>query len=111
MNVTLVPTPTGLAPRTASTPNDPKRVHDAASQFEALMIGEMLRNIKEDEQGGCFGDTDGDSSADVAGDMGQEFVAQAIASAGGLGLASTIQHGLEAEAARHHQAVSATVHD
>jgi Rod binding domain-containing protein len=100
MNVNLVSTPTGAAPRTA--PNDPKKIHDAACQFEALMIGEMLKTVKEDSSG-----DDADGSGGLASDMGQEFFAQAIASHGGLGLAATIERGVETEAARH-QAVSKT---
>lgn len=106
MDISLVATPTGAMTR--SDPKDPKKVHDAACQFEALMIGEMLKTAKEDSANDPLGGDDADSATGLAGDIGQEFFAQAIANSGGLGLASTIERGLKAEAARHH-AVSTTV--
>jgi hypothetical protein len=71
------------------------------------MIGEMMKTVKEDSTDDALGGDGADGSAGLAGDMGQEFFAQAIARNGGLGLASTIERGVESEAARH-QAVSKT---
>jgi|SRR5579884_1203371 len=105
MHVNLITTPSGPAPRTIQ--NDPKKIHDAACQFEALMIGEMLKTAKQDSSDDALGGDDADGSGGLASDMGQEFFAQAIASHGGLGLAATIERGVETEAARH-QAVSHT---
>ena len=106
MNVNLMSTPAGAMPST--NPNDPKKIHQAASQFEALMIGEMLKTAKESGGDAALGGDDADSSSGLAGDMGQEFLAQAIAGKGGLGLTATIERGLKTEAAKHYQAVSQT---
>jgi Rod binding domain-containing protein len=106
VNINLITTPTGAANRV--TPNDPKKIHEAACQFESLMIGEMLKTVKDAAGGDGLGGDEADSSGGLATDMGQEFFAQAIASKGGLGLAATIERGVTTEAARHRQAVSTT---
>ena len=105
MTVNLTSTPSGAEHR--ATPNDPKKIHDAACQFEALMIGEMLKTVKESSGGDGLGGDDADGSGGLATDMGQEFFAQAIAGSGGLGLTATIERGLQLESAKHH-AVSKT---
>ena len=103
MSIHSIATPAGTRPTAASDPNDPKKIHDAASQFEALMIEEMLKTVRESTSDDALtGDDDGDSSGGLAMDMAQGFFAQAIAGKGGLGLADTIARGVETEAARTH---------
>jgi len=110
MTLHSIATPTGTRLTAASAPGDPKKIHDAAQQFESLMIEEMLKTVREDSDGDALsGDDDGDSSGGLAMDMAQGFLAQGIAAKGGLGLADTIARGVETEAARvkeHHQNVS-----
>jgi len=97
-------------------PNDPRTIHEAASQFESLMIAEMLKTARETTGGGALDGDDADSSGGVAMDMAQEFFAQAVAGKGGLGLAKTIEQGLQTQTARTPHAthsaqnVSATEH-
>ena len=71
----------------------PKDAAQAAKQFEALMIGQMLRTAHESSSGSLDGDSSssGDTMFDVAG---QQF-AQILANNGGLGLAKTILQGLQ----------------
>ena len=71
------------------TKNDPKKVADAARQFEALMIGQLLKNAREESSDGWLGSGE-DSSAGTATDMAQEFFGRALADAGGLGIAKVV---------------------
>jgi len=81
----------GAAPATPS----PARLHEIAQQFEALLIGEMLKGVREAAQdSGMNGDEDEDPAGDSAMDMAQTQFAQAIAAQGGLGLSHLIETGL-----------------
>jgi Rod binding domain-containing protein len=73
--------------------DDPKKVQDAAKQFEALFIGQMMKSMSEAE-GGWMGTGD-DQSSSSAMQYAQETFAQSLASKGGLGLASMVVKGLE----------------
>lgn len=77
----------------ASTPtDDPEKIRKAAGQFEALLIGQMLKSMS-DSEGGWLGTGD-DQSASSAMEYAQEMFAQAMASEGGLGIASMVTKGL-----------------
>lgn len=67
-----------------------QRLHVAAQQFEALMIGELLKAARADDEDGELGE-DQDSGADSAMSMAQSQLASALASRGGLGLARIIE--------------------
>jgi Rod binding domain-containing protein len=71
----------------------------SARQFEALMIGEMLKSAREGNSEGWLG-SGGDSAAESASGMAEAQFAQAIANKGGFGLAKMIEHsvGKKAEA-------------
>jgi len=73
----------------------PTKLHDVAQQFEALLIGEMLKSIHEAAKDSGFdGDDDDDAGGDSAMDMAQTQFAQSIAMQGGLGLSHLIETGL-----------------
>ncbi len=77
----------------ASTPtDDPEKIKKAVGQFEALLIGQMLKSMS-DSEGGWLG-TGADESASSAMEYGQEMFAQAMASEGGLGIANMVTKGL-----------------
>ena len=69
----------------ARAPDPPEKVLDAAQQFEALMLGQILRAARE---------SDG-SSSDCAMDYAEQQFATVMARSGGLGLARLIVQGLE----------------
>jgi Rod binding domain-containing protein len=73
--------------------DDPKKIADAAKQFEALFIGQMMKSMSEAE-GGWMGTGD-DQSASSAMQYAQETFAQSLSAKGGLGLASMVVKGLE----------------
>lgn len=92
LNAIGAATPAGLSAG-ARTPDDPAKVKDAAKQFEALLIGQMMKSMR-DSEGGWLG-TGGDDSSSSAMEYGQEIFAQAMAQNGGLGLADLVAKGLQ----------------
>jgi flagellar protein FlgJ len=84
--------PIGGAPGgTGRTPDSPAKVKDAAQQFEALLIGQILRAARE-SGGGWMGSKD--ASADCATEFAEQQFATVMARQGGLGLADLIANGL-----------------
>jgi Rod binding domain-containing protein len=73
------------------------KIHEAARQFEALLLGQILKSMK-DSEGGWMG-TGEDQTASSAMEYGQEMLAQQLSSNGGLGLANLIVQGLKPEQA------------
>jgi Rod binding domain-containing protein len=63
----------------------PDKVRDAAEQFEALLLGQILRAAREG----------GEASSDCAMDYAEQQFAAVMARNGGLGLASLVVKGLE----------------
>ncbi len=83
----------GIAQGTTAAPKDsPEKIKQAASQFESLLIGQMMKSM-HDSEGGWLG-TGEDDSASSAMEYAEESFAQAMAANGGLGLAATISKGL-----------------
>jgi Rod binding domain-containing protein len=68
----------------------PKNLAEAASQFEALLVAQMLRSMRESSEGGWLGGG-GDPSGSALTEMAEEHLAKAITSNGGLGLAKVIR--------------------
>lgn len=89
----------------ASDPTSTKKsskLHDAAQQFEALMLGEVLKTVRSGGSDGWLGSGDG-TGDDSAMDMAQNQLANVLASRGGFGLAHMIEqkmHGQNVNAAR-----------
>lgn len=73
-------------------PDDPGKVRDAAQQFEALLIGQILRSAREGGSG-WLGSGE-DPSGDCASDFAEQQFASTLAQQGGFGLASLIEGGL-----------------
>jgi Rod binding domain-containing protein len=71
--------------------DDPAKVQDAARQFEALLIGQMLKGMRQSE-GGWMGTGD-DQSMSSAMEYAQEMFAQSLSASGGLGLAKVVAAG------------------
>jgi Rod binding domain-containing protein len=81
-----------LQTNTARQPDTPEKIHDAAQQFEALLLGQILRAAWE-AGGGFMGEKD--SASDCALDFAEQQFAAVMARSGGLGLATLIVKGLE----------------
>ena len=72
--------------------NSPQQIQGAAKQFEALLIGQMLRSVREDSE-----DDDGDGSGNESStmlDVADQQFSQLLANNGGLGMAKMIVSGL-----------------
>ena len=89
----------GVVPLTASAggevrpPADPAKIRDAAQQFEALLIGQILRSARESGKGWLG--SGGDSSSDCATEFAEQHLAAVLSAQGGLGLADLIAKGLK----------------
>jgi Rod binding domain-containing protein len=75
----------------------PDKIKDAASQFEGLMIGEILKAAHGDSDESSFGG-DADPASASAMDFANEYFARAMAAQGGLGLSKMIAAGLQKQA-------------
>jgi Rod binding domain-containing protein len=85
-------TPSNAVIPATQTKDDPVKVMDAARQFEALLLSQMMKSMR-DTEGGWMG-TDEDDASSSAMEYGQEMFAQSMASQGGLGLAKLLAAGL-----------------
>jgi len=72
----------------------PEKIHKAASQFESILIGQILKSAQGGSGGGWLGDNE-DPAAGSTMDFATEFLGTALASKGGLGLAKMISSSLE----------------
>jgi Rod binding domain-containing protein len=79
---------------TASAPDagKPKDAADAAKQFEALMIGQMLQSARESQS-----DDQEDSTGSTMLDFADQQFAKMLAERGGLGLGAMIAKSLKVE--------------
>jgi Rod binding domain-containing protein len=82
----------GMTVPKAPPPGDsPEKIKSAAQQFEAMLIGQMMKSSHG--PGGWMGTEDESSSA--LGDMAEQQFAQLLASNGGMGLAKLVSLGLK----------------
>jgi|ERR1017187_534855 Rod binding domain-containing protein len=86
---------TAVAPPSAPAipkDKDPAKIQDAAQQFEALLLGQILETVS---QGGGWLGSGEDSSSSCANGFAQEQLAAMMAKQGGFGLSKLIAQGLE----------------
>jgi peptidoglycan hydrolase FlgJ len=88
----VLPGSTATIPVAASKSQDPDKIHDAAQQFEALLMGQIMRSARASSG---WLDDDADPSAECATDYAEQQFAAVIAQKGGLGLADMVAKGLE----------------
>ncbi len=88
--------PAGMA-SLPTKPNDPSKVRGAAQQFEALMMGMLLKSAREAGGTGWLDTGDGDDAGQLGLEVAEQQFAQMLASGGGLGLAKLVQDGLNRE--------------
>ena len=77
----------------ANGANDTAKIKGAARQFEALLIGQMLKSMR-DSEGGWLGTGD-DEASSSAMEYAQEMFAQSLSANGGLGMANLVMKGLK----------------
>jgi Rod binding domain-containing protein len=78
--------------------DSPEKIKDAASQFEGLLIGQILKSAHDDSDDSWGGDSDPASAS--AMDFANDYFARAMAAKGGLGLSKTIVDGLQRQSAK-----------
>lgn len=78
----------------STTGKDPDRIKDAAKQFEAMLIQEMLKSARASGSGDWSGTAD-DSTGATMTEMADQQFAQLLASNGGMGLSKLVVKGLE----------------
>ncbi len=93
INSVLSPASNGFA-ASAKSKDSPEKIQESATQFEALMIGQILKSMHEDSGEGWLGTGEDQTSSSAMG-MADEYFAKALASKGGLGLANMVSTSLE----------------
>jgi Rod binding domain-containing protein len=93
--------PASSAGSAASGSKDtPEKIRKAATDFEALLIAQMLKLARE-AGGGITGDADEQDETNATMlELGEQQLAQALSSSGGLGLAKMVIAGLTNHANR-----------
>ena len=82
------------SPGDAQAPGNRSKIHQTATDFEGLMIGEMMKAARASSDGGWLGE-DADDASSSAMDMAEEFFARGMAKAGGLGIAHMVERSLK----------------
>ena len=93
MGTPSIPPGSGPMDTTPAPARDTRRARDAAQQFEALLIGQMLRGVRESGQG-WLGSGEDDSAGDCATDFAEQQFAAVLAQNGGFGVADLITRSL-----------------
>jgi|SRR5579863_6336080 len=85
----------------AENRNSPAKIENAAKQFEALLMGQILKSMHEEGSNGWLGGGDDDQAGESAMELAEEQFAQALASQGGLGLAKVIAQGVASQSQKN----------
>jgi peptidoglycan hydrolase FlgJ len=81
---------------TAASAQPPSKLKNAAEEFEAMLLQEMLKPLRSKEDN-WSGDEKSDSASDTISGFGCEAVAKAISARGGLGIAKQVIRQVAAE--------------
>lgn len=87
LNTILSTSPTGSAEQS------PAKIRQAAQQFEALLIEQMLKSARESGSGDWAGEREDQTGAPMS-ELAEQQFSQLLASNGGLGLAKLVADGL-----------------
>lgn len=83
---------------------DDKKLADTAKQFEAVMIGQVLKAARSSSDGGWLGSGgDDDQTGEMAVELAEQGLAQGLAANGSLGIAKMVLKNL-----RHHDATGSS---
>lgn len=72
--------------------DNPEQIHEAAQQFESLLLTQLLRTAHGEDEGWLG--TGDDQAASSAMGLAEEQLAQALSARGGIGLSTLIEQGL-----------------
>ena len=76
----------------------PDEISKAATQFESLIIGQVLKAARQSSDKGWLGTGD-DQTGDMVMEMAEQGLAQGLAAQGGFGIAKMVSTKLRREAA------------
>jgi Rod binding domain-containing protein len=86
--------------RAPGSKDTPEKIQKAATDFEALLIAQLLKSARE-SGGGMTGDADEqDETNSTMIELGEQQLAQALAANGGLGIGKMVIAGLTNHANR-----------
>jgi Rod binding domain-containing protein len=85
---------TSITAPSITAKDSPEKIRAAASQFEALLISQVLKASHEDGEEGWLGTGEDQTAGSMMG-MAEDYFARAMAKGGGFGLAKMISAGLE----------------
>src|SRR6266568_2080021 len=91
------------APQSVSSAHDTQKIHAAAQQFEALLIGELLKTSREANSSGWLGAGDEDDAGQTGVEVGEQEFARMLAASGGLGMSKMIEAGMRQDASTEHK--------
>ena len=84
----------GSSSVSVASKDTPEKIHKAAQDFESLLIAQLLKLARE-SGGGMTGDADEqDETNSTLLELGEQQLAQALSSSGGLGIANMVVAGL-----------------
>lgn len=87
--------PRADAPDTSATPAEASKIKKCATEFEGMLLAQMLRSARESGGGGLTGCDEDDSEANSSLlELGEQQFAQALAGSGALGIAKMVIAGL-----------------
>ena len=85
-----------VVPTVAQSKDSAVKIQKGAADFEALLLGQMLRSARESAGTGLTGEESDDSESNSSlVELGEQQFAQALASNGGLGIARMVIAGLK----------------
>jgi Rod binding domain-containing protein len=79
----------------------PARIRQSATDFEALLLSQLLKSARQAGGSGIAGEDDDENEANSTMlELGEQQFAQALANSGGLGIAKMVAAGLTKHADR-----------
>lgn len=83
----------------AASQDTPARIQKAATDFEALLLAQMLKTARQTSKGSSSdGDGEDSETNSTVLELGEQEFARTLASNGGLGLAKMVVAGLKTHA-------------
>jgi Rod binding domain-containing protein len=77
-------------PANGAEARKPAKLVDAAQQFEATMLQELLKPLQRGQSSWGGGESSDDAASDTISSFGTEAIAKAISQGGGFGIAKQI---------------------
>ena len=75
----------------AAGPSTSAKTHDAAKQFEALLIGQLLKTSREAGGGGWMGTGEEDEAGETGMEVAEQELARMLSQKGGFGIARLVE--------------------